>query len=537
MQDFSEWMTALQQRSPASSYAETDVSDSDSDRASCDDCQCRLEAKRTSVAKDAHRTVTRTAPISIPSSGRRQLPHPHLCASVADSPDLSYHADTRLLRSGRYLHEDDEDSQDEDDPAFYGNLAFFRSQYGASQTRMVKRRSHPLKSSSAGPPASPTGVDGRDDDDIFAMELGGRHRCHAMTSREPTSNLHATSVGLESKQALPSSSSHVRGASLQFSCSCRPRKAILVRVPDLWYRTRIWKEIRLTKASLAQRPRSPSPPSPSRVRQPGLGTRLGLGGLCSREACAPVTTERLGRARGGDSANHAANLRFLFWANVRAETAPATIAGPIAEPAPGACSRRRQLGARRPALSLAQGAHCNRAGATCNGCGGLTPDPSMSPAQTQSLPAWASIKALPSVAKPGAAVDDEDPLYLSGEETDCDSERGSDTLSREDQQLMASFIRLQRERACKQASHRQAAAHPAVARTTPVLIPVQTRQYVATSTKRWIWDEDDEESDEIDQCPCCHHQSVECRPAASAEPAAEATDASAVSDLLFDLEL
>eukprot|EP00644_Phytophthora_capsici_P010070 jgi/Phyca11/9724/fgenesh1_pm.PHYCAscaffold_41_\ len=152
---------------------------------------------------------------------------------------------------------------------------------------------------------------------------------------------------------------------------------------------------------------------------------------------------------------------------------------------------------------------------------------------TQSLPTWASIQALPSVTKAGSpAFDEEDPLYLSGEETDCDSERGSDTLSHEDQQLMANFIRLQRER--KQGVHHQAMKLPAVARTTPVLIPAQTRKYVATSTKRWIWDEDDEEDDECDQCPCCNQQSVEHRPTTVIEPVA---DVSAVSDLMFDLEL
>ncbi|RAW34803.1 hypothetical protein PC110_g8883 [Phytophthora cactorum] len=151
MQHFSEWMTVMQQHhSPASSYADTDVSDSDSDNACCDDCQCRLEVKRKFVTKDAERVWVRTAPISIPSNGRQQ-PHPHL----------------------RYLHEEDnQDELDEDDPAFYGNLAFFRSQYGASQTRMVKRTAHPFKSSTAAAaPPSPTGVDDRDDEEIFAMEL------------------------------------------------------------------------------------------------------------------------------------------------------------------------------------------------------------------------------------------------------------------------------------------------------------------------------------------------------------------------------
>ncbi|KAG6574345.1 serine/threonine-protein kinase drkB [Phytophthora cinnamomi] len=155
-------------------------------------------------------------------------------------------------------------------------------------------------------------------------------------------------------------------------------------------------------------------------------------------------------------------------------------------------------------------------------------------AQTQSLPAWAPMKP----CKP--AVDDEDPLYLSGEETDCDSERGSDTLSREDQQLMASFIRLQRERAHKQLFHKEV-SRPAVAapRTSPVLIPAQTRKYVATSTKRWLWDEDEEEEDDADQCPCCAHPQKQQQQSESWQAtshAAAATDAAA-SDLIFDLEL
>ncbi|GMF47979.1 unnamed protein product [Phytophthora fragariaefolia] len=171
MQDFSQWMTTLQmqqqQHSPASSYAETDSADSDSDdSSSCTDCQCRLEPVRK--FKDAQRAWARTAPISIPTSSRRQ-PHPHLCESIVESPDLSYHADMRLLRAGRYLHEHDDATEseqelDEDDPAFYGNLAFFRSQCGA-QPRVVRRSAHPVKTA-----AAPTAVDDGDED-IFALEL------------------------------------------------------------------------------------------------------------------------------------------------------------------------------------------------------------------------------------------------------------------------------------------------------------------------------------------------------------------------------
>ncbi|KAE8962802.1 hypothetical protein PR001_g29585 [Phytophthora rubi] len=126
---------------------------------------------RKFAVKDAQRVWARTAPTSIPASGRRR-PHPHQCVSIAEGLDLSYHADMRLLRAGRYLHKHDDDLDceqelDEDDPAFYGNLAFFRLQCGV-QLRVVRRSAHPLKAPAA--PASPSAVDDRDED-IFAMEL------------------------------------------------------------------------------------------------------------------------------------------------------------------------------------------------------------------------------------------------------------------------------------------------------------------------------------------------------------------------------
>lgn len=142
----------------------------------------------------------------------------------------------------------------------------------------------------------------------------------------------------------------------------------------------------------------------------------------------------------------------------------------------------------------------------------------------QSLPSWASIQALPSVIKP---INDEDPLYLSGEETDCDSERGSDTLSREDQQLMSSFIRLHQERASKTLNWR--VVPRTGARTTPLSIPAQTHKYIATSSKGWIWDQDDDDEESV-RCSCCSHQSMQPR-------SATYPTVSAVSDLMFDLEL
>ncbi|KAE9176421.1 hypothetical protein PF005_g24965 [Phytophthora fragariae] len=135
------------------------------------DADAAAQPRRKFAVKDAQRVWARTAPTSIPASGRRQ-PHPHQCVSIAEGLDLSYHADMRLLRAGRYLHKHDDDLDceqelDEDDPAFYGNLAFFRLQCGV-QLRVVRRSAHPLKAPAA--PASPSAVDDRDED-IFAMEL------------------------------------------------------------------------------------------------------------------------------------------------------------------------------------------------------------------------------------------------------------------------------------------------------------------------------------------------------------------------------
>ncbi|KAG7398720.1 hypothetical protein PHYBOEH_010561 [Phytophthora boehmeriae] len=154
----------------------------------------------------------------------------------------------------------------------------------------------------------------------------------------------------------------------------------------------------------------------------------------------------------------------------------------------------------------------------------------MAPAQTQSLPTWTSnlSVALPITCK---QTFEEDPAYLSGDDTDCESERGSDVLSREDQQLMANLMCLRRQRAMK---HQQLQKpRPAGARTTPMMIPVQTRRYEETASKNWDWEEDDED---CEQCPCCQDRSETrsvTRPVEKVEPATVAS----VSDLMFDLEL
>ena len=172
--------------------------------------------------------------------------------------------------------------------------------------------------------------------------------------------------------------------------------------------------------------------------------------------------------------------------------------------------------------------------------------------QTQNLPTWPSTYYNPittatiDTCKPlVAASNNEDPMYLSGEETDCDSERSSDMLSREDQQVMTKFIKLHRERARKQVPD-AATGHPDAVRATPVLIPLQSRKYVATSTKRWLWDDDDdddndnEEGDDYAQCACCHRESVERWPGSSSlvhDLVANEAKETSPSDLIFDFEL
>ncbi|KAG6622514.1 serine/threonine-protein kinase drkB [Phytophthora cinnamomi] len=167
MQEFSEWMTTLQklpQHSPASSYAETDSADSDSDDSGCADCRCGLEPKRKLAAQHGA--------ISIPTSGRRQpcpppvrerrrepgpvLPRRHAPASCRPLPARARRR--RGLGAGR---------------AGRGRPGLLR-QPGLlplavrRPARVVRRSALPLKAAAA--PTSPTGVDDGDED-IFSMEL------------------------------------------------------------------------------------------------------------------------------------------------------------------------------------------------------------------------------------------------------------------------------------------------------------------------------------------------------------------------------
>ncbi|RLN49127.1 hypothetical protein BBJ28_00027034 [Nothophytophthora sp. Chile5] len=147
----------------------------------------------------------------------------------------------------------------------------------------------------------------------------------------------------------------------------------------------------------------------------------------------------------------------------------------------------------------------------------------MSPLQTQSLPTWSPTP----LAHSKLLYNDEDLAFLSEDDTDSESERGSLTLNREDQQLLASFIHLQKQRSRK---HGCQISRPSTTTAAPVLIPSQSRRYVPSSNEGWLWDEDEE-------CPCCVQEPSEPRPATNpAETVATPTDGAA-NDLIFDLEL
>ncbi|CEG50048.1 uncharacterized protein PHALS_07777 [Plasmopara halstedii] len=139
----------------------------------------------------------------------------------------------------------------------------------------------------------------------------------------------------------------------------------------------------------------------------------------------------------------------------------------------------------------------------------------MPPGYTQSLPLWTSLYSV------NKALNDDELLYLSGDETDCDSERGSDTLSREDQQLL---LHHQQDRDEKNVDH-SVVLRSCKRPTTPLSIPAQTHQYIAKCSDRWIWDEDDD--DERNACTCCCDRS-----APSTYPHTTTSN-----DLMFDLEL
>lgn len=161
--------------------------------------------------------------------------------------------------------------------------------------------------------------------------------------------------------------------------------------------------------------------------------------------------------------------------------------------------------------------------------------------QTQSLPTG----PLPTIKRQHW---DEPALLLSDDETDSESERGGDTLSGEDQQLLAAFIRLNRERKM-QALKQRGLARPA-AQTAPVLIPTHThRCYEPSSEEMWeLEDDDEDECPSGNECSVCWRKdmqrfsnehaplaaALQSQPQPQVKPTREAADP---SDLIFDLEM
>uniref|UniRef100_K3WET8 Uncharacterized protein n=1 Tax=Globisporangium ultimum (strain ATCC 200006 / CBS 805.95 / DAOM BR144) TaxID=431595 RepID=K3WET8_GLOUD len=156
-QEFSEWVHAMRRHqspvSESSSWADTD-SDSDSDN---DDVFEYATAQ--SLRSNKKMAFERTAPMMIPECTRRrrtyymnefdesvpQKQHAGVYRDFYDSSDFAASVD------------------DEDDPALYQNLAYFRSQNAS-------KHSHKSRSRSSSP--APQSVSASSDsDDIFDMEL------------------------------------------------------------------------------------------------------------------------------------------------------------------------------------------------------------------------------------------------------------------------------------------------------------------------------------------------------------------------------
>jgi hypothetical protein len=155
--------------------------------------------------------------------------------------------------------------------------------------------------------------------------------------------------------------------------------------------------------------------------------------------------------------------------------------------------------------------------------------------QTQSLPTG----PLPTIKRQHW----DEPALLSDDETDSESERGGDTLSSEDQQLLAAFIRLNRERKMQALKQREL-ARPA-AQTSPVLIPTHAhRCYEPSSEEMWEIEDDEDECPSGNECSVCWRKDMQrfsskhSPPAAVQQPPQDQPIWEAdPSDLLFDLEL
>lgn len=159
--EFSEWISALRTEqselaSPTStsSWSETDTESGDSDNESGRFFTTRRQ--HSCKRKDAMKRTVRTAPISIPQSSRSHMSTQGAWKQNVVDP---------------WSFEDDEinsaeTEMDEDDPAFYGNLAYFRSQR-ANESRLAQM--HSVRSRS--PSRQSYSTSSNEEEDIFEMEL------------------------------------------------------------------------------------------------------------------------------------------------------------------------------------------------------------------------------------------------------------------------------------------------------------------------------------------------------------------------------
>ncbi|KAF1327122.1 hypothetical protein FI667_g7903, partial [Globisporangium splendens] len=158
-QEFSEWVSAMRRHeSPvsesSSSWADTD-SDSDSDN---DDA---FEYAAQSIHSKKKMAFERTAPMMIPQCTRRR--RTYYMNEFDESVPQKQHAG--VYRDFYNSSDLTASVDDEDDPALYQNLAYFRSQNASKTLSSHKPRS---RSSSPAPPSVPASSES---DDIFDMEL------------------------------------------------------------------------------------------------------------------------------------------------------------------------------------------------------------------------------------------------------------------------------------------------------------------------------------------------------------------------------
>lgn len=149
--------------SESSSWADTDM-DSDSDNENGHFAYFEPGARSSrSAAKKMVPIVERTAPMMIPQCSRRRRSYYTNEFEESVRSQHAFGADCSSNDSGAF----EESVDDEDDPALYQNLAYFRSQNGRNALKSQKQSA---RCSSSSPPQPPS-VSASDSDDIFDMEL------------------------------------------------------------------------------------------------------------------------------------------------------------------------------------------------------------------------------------------------------------------------------------------------------------------------------------------------------------------------------